>query len=131
MIDTISQAAYEAMMKRDRNLAARIRRRKIAGTGRVRGSFKEDKYEEYLLRTYRLSLQDVRLLWETQGRRCPCCGDDLPEPSGPACRVVHVDHCHKTGKVRGLLCVRCNVALGQVRDSVETLKRMIAYLERG
>ena len=130
MTDIISPAAYKAMMERDRNLAARIRRRKMAKTGRVRGSF-DRSYEGYLLRTYGLSLQDAKLLWEAQERRCPCCGHDLPEPSSSVCRTVHVDHCHKTGKVRGLLCVRCNIAIGQVRDSVETLRRMIAYLERG
>lgn len=42
---------------------------------------------------------------------------------------THVDHDHKTGKVRGLLCSRCNLALGYLRDSIKTLKRAIAYLK--
>lgn len=40
-----------------------------------------------------------------------------------------VDHCHTTGKVRGLLCNNCNTALGLVDDKIEVLKRMIKYLK--
>ncbi|UVD39733.1 endonuclease VII [Streptomyces phage RosePharie] len=40
-----------------------------------------------------------------------------------------IDHDHATGVVRGLLCNSCNVALGHVKDSIETLQRMIEYLE--
>lgn len=42
---------------------------------------------------------------------------------------LKIDHCHTTGKVRGLLCSDCNLALGMVRDSVETLERLAEYLE--
>lgn len=44
--------------------------------------------------------------------------------------VYHVDHCHVTGKVRGLLCHKCNVALGMVQDRVSHLQALISYLER-
>lgn len=40
-----------------------------------------------------------------------------------------VDHCHKTGKLRGLLCMNCNTALGLFKDSPERLKEAIQYLE--
>lgn len=40
-----------------------------------------------------------------------------------------VDHCHKSGKIRRLLCNNCNVALGNVKDNPEILKKMIIYLE--
>lgn len=42
----------------------------------------------------------------------------------------HLDHCHTTGKFRGVLCVRCNIALGQVNDDVGRLRALIAYLEK-
>lgn len=45
-------------------------------------------------------------------------------------RPLCVDHDHKTGKVRDLLCNRCNAALGHVDDNVELLAKMISYLER-
>jgi hypothetical protein len=39
-----------------------------------------------------------------------------------------VDHCHKSGKIRGILCTNCNVALGQVNDSIKILSKLINYL---
>lgn len=42
----------------------------------------------------------------------------------------HTDHCHTSGKVRGVLCHHCNTGLGLSRDSIPILKSMIAYLER-
>ena len=41
-----------------------------------------------------------------------------------------IDHCHTTGKVRGLLCRDCNVGIGTLKDSVELLKKAIEYLEK-
>lgn len=43
---------------------------------------------------------------------------------------LDVDHCHITGKVRGLLCNRCNKGMGDFNDNVELLKRAINYLEK-
>lgn len=47
-------------------------------------------------------------------------------PSAPA---AHVDHCHETGRVRGVLCFNCNSAIGKLGDDPDTLRRAIAYLE--
>jgi hypothetical protein len=44
-------------------------------------------------------------------------------------RSLAIDHCHQTGKKRGLLCGRCNLTLGRVEDDVEILQGMIQYLE--
>lgn len=41
-----------------------------------------------------------------------------------------VDHCHRTGRVRGLLCNNCNQALGRIKDSIPNLKTAIGYLEK-
>ncbi|WP_371612134.1 endonuclease VII domain-containing protein [Streptomyces clavifer] len=46
--------------------------------------------------------------------------------SAPA---VHVDHCHETGRVRGVLCFNCNSAIGKLGDDPDSLRRAIAYLE--
>lgn len=60
---------------------------------------------------------------DKQGNRCAGClrGFDGTRE--------HVDHCHETGKLRGLLCRECNLTLGFVSDSIETLTRLIAYLK--
>jgi hypothetical protein len=50
-----------------------------------------------------------------------CSGCDKPDPE-------HVDHDHVSGAVRGMLCFNCNQALGNVRDSVQVLERLSAYL---
>lgn len=41
---------------------------------------------------------------------------------------AHVDHCHKTGRVRGILCTNCNQALGKLGDSLEALQAVVEYL---
>ncbi|MGZ5095547.1 MAG: endonuclease domain-containing protein [Burkholderiales bacterium] len=41
-----------------------------------------------------------------------------------------IDHCHKTKKVRGILCHHCNLVLGHVRDNPNTLRRLACYLEK-
>lgn len=43
--------------------------------------------------------------------------------------AAHVDHCHKTGKVRGVLCFNCNSAIGKLGDDPDAVRRAAAYLE--
>lgn len=56
---------------------------------------------------------------------CECCGGP---PTGHA--VLHLDHCHETGKFRGWLCGKCNVGLGMFRDSPVLLQLAVEYLKR-
>jgi hypothetical protein len=74
--------------------------------------------EYHLRRRYGITGADYDAAVEAQGGVCPGCGG---EPQ-------HVDHDHRTGKVRGILCFNCNQALGNVRDDVTVLARLIAYL---
>lgn len=69
---------------------------------------------------YSLTIEDFTRLLESQGGCCAVCG----RKGG---RQV-VDHDHDTGEVRGILCVRCNVAIGSLGDSVEGLMRAVRYL---
>lgn len=52
------------------------------------------------------------------------------EPSGKRTKVLQVDHDHKTGKIRGLLCNECNTALGRLGDNIKGLMRAINYLKK-
>jgi hypothetical protein len=61
-----------------------------------------------------------------QGGCCAICGTDTPGTSG----IFAVDHDHKTGKVRGLLCRSCNVGIGNLGDDPKRLKEAIRYLTR-
>jgi hypothetical protein len=76
-----------------------------------------------LLAKFGLSLEDYERRLDAQDGGCAGCG------ARPGDGVLAVDHDHATGRVRGLLCRGCNVALGQVRDAPETLRRLAAYLE--
>lgn len=60
---------------------------------------------------------------EKQGGVCAIC--QRVSPDG---RRLHIDHCHKTRKVRGLLCHDCNRGLGMFRDSVALLNRAVEFL---
>lgn len=80
--------------------------------------------QAYLMRTYNITIDEYQTLYDAQGGVCALCR--LPEQIKT---MLAVDHDHETGKVRGLLCFRCNTALGAFGDSVDGLKRAIAYLE--
>ena len=77
-------------------------------------------------RQYNITLNDYDEMRKAQNYCCAICGihEDLATRS-----ALHVDHDHKTGKVRGLLCLFCNTVLGKVHDSAETLQKMIEYLD--
>ena len=59
-------------------------------------------------------------------KNCPICKDSFVEMN---IKNIHLDHNHVTGKVRGVLCFRCNAGLGQFKDSIENLRAAILYLE--
>lgn len=65
-------------------------------------------------------------LLATYGKQCACCGTTEEPPN----RGWHIDHDHTTGKIRGVLCIRCNTGIGKLGDSIEGLERALAYLQR-
>lgn len=70
---------------------------------------------------YGLTFEQHRAMFDSQGGRCALCKEKT---------AVDVDHCHDTGKIRGLLCRGCNVGLGQLGDTVDGLLRAIEYLRK-
>lgn len=76
------------------------------------------------LKKYGITLAEYDAMLKRQGGGCAICGTS--ENGG---RKLSVDHCHTVGTVRGLLCNRCNYALGQFDDRPELLKRAATYLE--
>lgn len=73
------------------------------------------------LKRYGLVLEDYDRMLEAQGGRCAICGLSN--------RVLGIDHCHKTNKVRAILCINCNAALGGFMDSPQLLRSAADYLE--
>ena len=87
----------------------------------------------YLKQTYGITLQEYQQLVVDQGGCCAICENEVdlePRGRGKSYSGFAVDHCHDTGKVRGLLCYKCNLALGHFKDDLNILKKAIEYLER-
>lgn len=87
-----------------------------------------DRYAIYLERkrakTYGLTEQDIKELYVKHNAACAICFE--PETSD---KKLCIDHCHSTGKVRGLLCATCNLMLGKAGDCAERLSRAVVYLK--
>ena len=76
---------------------------------------------------YNLSKEDYFKLIELQNNKCSVCNTDgLKSSKGK----LFIDHCHTTGKIRGLLCHHCNIGLGMFKDSEELLVKAGEYLKR-
>lgn len=72
---------------------------------------------------YGLPIEAKAVLLDLQDGRCGVCGTSDPE------RRWHFDHCHTTGRARGVLCGGCNHLLGNAKDNTDILRRAIQYLE--
>lgn len=81
----------------------------------------------HLQRFYGISVEDFDSLFRNQGERCACCRTSQPDKRGWC-----VDHDHATGKIRGILCNRCNASIGLNGDSLEkvelALAQQVSYL---
>ena len=82
--------------------------------------------DKRLQREYGITYEEFEALLAAQDRKCAICGVENP---GGRWGGMHVDHCHKTGRVRGLLCGQCNHAIGLLKDSPEIVRRAADYLE--
>lgn len=83
-----------------------------------------------LEKNYGLTVEQYSALLGSQGGVCAICGNDEPAAHGRTGKKfsLAVDHDHITGRVRGLLCQKCNRAIGLLGDAPDTLQRAIAYL---
>ena len=83
----------------------------------------------YLKRKFGITEEFYDSLVKQQKGVCAICHG--PPNGGPRGRqeILFVDHCHESGRIRGLLCFRCNSALGLLRDNLGSARRMVAYLE--
>ncbi len=88
-------------------------------------SRKERTREVDYINSYGITISDYENILNNQGRVCLICKADSPNGKG---NHFHIDHCHKTQNIRGLLCHNCNTSLGGFKDSVEVLQSAIKYL---
>lgn len=110
--------------KKIRNRAA-TKKYKIAHPEKAKLAVKLAQWK----RDYGISQEQYDKLFALQGGKCVICGNETfgilrnGKPKG-----LCIDHDHKTGKVRGLLCTRCNSILGYANDDSEILMKLIDYL---
>lgn len=87
----------------------------------------------YLLKRYNLTKTEYNKLYQKQNSQCDICGclcENYFDESALSREIFYVDHCHKTGKVRGLLCSKCNSMIGFCDDNIEILLSGIKYLRK-
>ena len=90
-----------------------------------RESLKDYNHNKHLKNTYGISRDDYLKMFEQQEGNCNICGKNQLEFT----KRLFVDHCHSTGKIRGLLCHNCNTLLGSAKDKVDVLEKAINYLK--
>lgn len=97
----------------------------------------QEKYKRlnrnnHLKKKYGLTFEDLEKMLRDQDNKCAICGKELflHGASVDYNKIARVDHDHKTGEIRGLLCDSCNIGLGKFRDNTDYLLSAISYLNK-
>jgi DNA repair exonuclease SbcCD ATPase subunit len=110
------RAQNKAERERNRERYAELNRR-------YREANREVLSKKQRVRRYKITVEEFDRMLADQNGCCAVCGDAFTST-----KHCHIDHDHSTQAIRGILCRDCNHALGNVRDSVERLQKLIAYL---
>jgi ferredoxin-like protein FixX len=86
----------------------------------------ESKRNTHLKAKFNITVKQFNEMLQLQNFCCAICMSPTPKGRG----TFHVDHCHETGKIRGILCHDCNTGIGKLGDSLESIKKAVSYLER-
>ena len=101
--------------------------------GKHRSRTRDDRTADsaHLKRKFGISIDEYEAILKKQNGVCAICRnpETRPQPSGKPRRLA-VDHCHKTGRVRGLLCSNCNTAIGLLNDDPDLITEAAIYLEK-
>lgn len=81
-------------------------------------------YVRHIKRKYGLEIEEFDALLASQGGGCAVCGGP------PNAKNWHIDHDHRSGKVRGILCNGCNTGIGSMRDDPAIMRAAAEYIER-
>lgn len=87
--------------------------------------YTEASWRNSIKRKFGMTPEDYEAMLERQNGCCAICRTDEPGGRGK----WHIDHCHETNEVRGLLCQSCNMGIGQLKDDVNLLQKAIGYLK--
>lgn len=96
---------------------------------------RERRRELRRLKEYGLSQEGYLTLLTAQEYKCASCGDEFEGANNDReslqtalLKHIHVDHCHVTNEVRGILCHHCNIALGHLKDDAQRIQNLLDYL---
>lgn len=119
-----ARAAYQRQYQ-DANKAALLEKQRTRNRANYQAKKKDyaERQRRASLKRYGLTPELKAAILERQEHQCPICERFLSEATVPS-----IDHCHVTGSVRGILCRRCNSALGLFEESPEILERAVEYL---
>ena len=111
------------------------------GKRKAKYRYTEEQWKEWRLKkNYGITMDDYQTLLESQNHSCAICGVHIDDYVSQCANSENkfakrkskqnfsVDHCHTTGKIRGLLCFRCNLVLGYAQDNKEVLLNAVRYL---
>jgi hypothetical protein len=99
---------------------------KVLARGRTyRKTHKNVARQRDLIKRYGIGLEEYNELFDLQGGCCAICGIHQDKLT----KSLSVDHDHNTGKIRSLLCQKCNLILGNAGDNIEVLMAAIKYLQ--
>lgn len=101
-----------------------LSKRKIHGYQYGSDEYKEHHRDLRMQRKYGITLDDYYDIIESQDNQCAICGTSISDLD----HTAHLDHCHDTGKVRGVLCRRCNTGIGMLNDDADLLTKAAEYL---
>lgn len=87
---------------------------------------RESRADLYCKWRYGFTLVEYNAMFVAQGGVCAICGAERTDG-----KRLNIDHDHSTGRIRGLLCDRCNMVLGSIHDDCELLTNSIKYLQKG
>ncbi len=122
-------SAYYSANKDNYNRARNMRNQ--TKTGKLSKKLQDRKYR---LKKHGMTLDQYDKLLKKQNGKCGICGIKFCENNLQNRKMKNefprVDHCHRAGNIRGLLCFKCNVGLGAYDDDIERLDKAITYLAR-
>ena len=105
--------------------------KRVMKDGRKQHRLSSEASRHYgLKRNYGITMTDFASMYVFQNGKCAICNNPETTMLHGKTRDLSVDHCHDTGKIRGLLCNACNHILGEAKDNVKTLLAAAAYLEK-
>jgi len=103
------------------------REKRMASAAARRLDHPDKVYSAIIKNKHGITLTEYQKMLHEQDYRCKICKSDFL--GNRNIRRFHIDHCHATGKVRGLLCQQCNHGLGNFRDNIDSLAAAIEYLQ--